>query len=356
MAYPKKEGYAKAEIAFAKALADGVSVGTIVAGAKHYATAKASVDSKWLMMPARWLSERCWRESPQAPRPASVVARKKKEASKSPLPARPELRVAGEIDAPFEVGQNVRHKETGASGQIVDTVSVRGDIRVRWDLEGDHEWVKRSVLSREAQPKAVPLTRDGKEIHVGMRVVNAHNEVGEVRGILGNGHIKVDWLDAGDDSEGPPKDLWAERLRIPVGTEVWKNRLWHGKVSGWVSEDRVLVWWDQDYYGDPKPELCSELLLEAPLPKLPWSMPVIEAPPLPSYIRPDALVYLNDGTSARVCIDKPFTDDGMVMVEAADEWGSCQRRPVNPEEILGPAGDDRRPALGPDGDSLDDFE
>jgi hypothetical protein len=88
MAYPKREGYAKAELAFAKALADGVSVGTIVAGAKHYATAKAGIDSKWLMMPARWLLERCWRESPQAP-----VSKKAKPPTPPPVKAKPNLRV-----------------------------------------------------------------------------------------------------------------------------------------------------------------------------------------------------------------------------------------------------------------------
>jgi hypothetical protein len=117
-----------------------------------------------------------------------------------------------------------------------------------------------------------------------------------------------------------------------------------------------MVVWDYDYYGDPTPEPCSELLLEAPTLAASPPPPPPQAPPMPDFIRPGALVYLNDGTPVQVCTDKPFTDDGMVMVETEDEWGDRQRRPVNREEFLGPAGDDRRPGLGPEGDSLDDFE
>jgi hypothetical protein len=123
MAYPKKEGYAKAELAFDKALSDGTSVGTIVAGARHYATAKAGIDSKWLMMPARWLSERCWRESPQAP-----VSKRSKPPAPSPAKAKPNLRRVPKPPVKREAAPPKR-----ATG-MPDFIQLGGKV---WDSGGD---------------------------------------------------------------------------------------------------------------------------------------------------------------------------------------------------------------------------
>src|SRR5262249_34989041 len=67
-AYPRKEGYAPAEKEFNAQLDGGVSVETIIDGARRYAAAKVNIDSRWLKMPATWLREKCWREDPRPPR------------------------------------------------------------------------------------------------------------------------------------------------------------------------------------------------------------------------------------------------------------------------------------------------
>lgn len=66
--YPRKEGRAVARKAFDAAMARGVSVETLIDGARRYAAAKAHADPNWLKFPATWLRDECWLEDPQPPR------------------------------------------------------------------------------------------------------------------------------------------------------------------------------------------------------------------------------------------------------------------------------------------------
>ena len=59
-------------------MARGVSVETLIDGARRYAAAKAHADPNWLKFPATWLRDECWLEDPQPPR------RKEPEPERAP--------------------------------------------------------------------------------------------------------------------------------------------------------------------------------------------------------------------------------------------------------------------------------
>ena len=62
--YPKKVSRGAAEKALARARREGVSLETLIAGAKRYAAEMAGKESQFIRYPATWLNGKCWLDEP----------------------------------------------------------------------------------------------------------------------------------------------------------------------------------------------------------------------------------------------------------------------------------------------------
>jgi Helix-turn-helix domain len=210
-AYPKQEGRSGAKKQFAEVRANGVALATLVAKAKQYAMAKANVDPQWLKTPANWLRDEGWLEDPQPPRarkekdsdpkkanrkPASAIssaaktkkaAQDKKRSTESAKARSTESNVVSfSVKKPnFRVGQQVWHTERGIAGEILDTQSVRGSVRVKWTKENGEswlEWVSRPIWTLATCPPSPEIVEQRAAkwerwatFKIGTRVRHKHN-------------------------------------------------------------------------------------------------------------------------------------------------------------------------------------
>ena len=62
--YPKKVSRGAAEKALARARREGVSLETLIAGAKRYAAEMAGKELQFIRYPATWLNGKCWLDEP----------------------------------------------------------------------------------------------------------------------------------------------------------------------------------------------------------------------------------------------------------------------------------------------------
>jgi hypothetical protein len=150
-AYPRKEGRAAARKAFEAAVARGVSVETLIDGARRYAAAKANLDSNWLKFPATWLRDECWLEDPKPPRPKRDRAASKQDRG----------RCATELE--LETGMVLRREHEDDDGvkrvDVVEVVDARDDevelLWVRVDdediavMQGKRQWYERWQFKEE---------------------------------------------------------------------------------------------------------------------------------------------------------------------------------------------------------------
>ena len=65
--YPRKVACGHAEKAFAATLGSGVSLQTLIAGAKRYAAQVADKEVRYIKHPATWLNGKCWLDQPDPP-------------------------------------------------------------------------------------------------------------------------------------------------------------------------------------------------------------------------------------------------------------------------------------------------
>ena len=68
--YPRKVSRGPAEKALRKALGGGVSLETLIEGAKRYAAQIAGSESRFIKHPATWLNGKCWLDEPEPRRGA----------------------------------------------------------------------------------------------------------------------------------------------------------------------------------------------------------------------------------------------------------------------------------------------
>ncbi len=154
--YPRKEGRAAARKAFDAATARGVSVETLIDGARRYAAAKAHADPNWLKFPATWLRDECWLEDPQPPRRKEPKPERAPKAK--PEPVKPDDDDDDdEYETPeetFPIGSCVYHFDDGRKGEVV---SVRGgEVMVRWETNSwsSMTWANRLVFEDPLTPAA----------------------------------------------------------------------------------------------------------------------------------------------------------------------------------------------------------
>jgi hypothetical protein len=149
--YPRKEGRAAARKAFDAATARGVSVETLIDGARRYAAAKAHADPNWLKFPATWLRDECWLEDPQPPRRKEPKPDRTPRAAKANGKAEPRRVEPAEPDDDedeyeyetpeqlYPSGSCVWYRPDGRKGEVI---SARDDgglyyaVKVRWEPSG----------------------------------------------------------------------------------------------------------------------------------------------------------------------------------------------------------------------------
>lgn len=84
--YPRRVGKIHAERAYAKALANGTSPDTLIAGAKFYAMEKKLADPQFVKHPATWLNGGCWQDEPDPAYKPPVIGAPSVAASAQPRP------------------------------------------------------------------------------------------------------------------------------------------------------------------------------------------------------------------------------------------------------------------------------
>jgi hypothetical protein len=277
-AYPKKEGRAAAKKQFAEVVGNGVALATLVAKAKQYAMAKAEVDPKWLKTPANWLRDEGWLEDPQPPRQRMAkaergakakngagkagngTAKAKERVGKAKAPSNVVTFPKAAVEKPerpekpkFQKGAMVWHTERETLGEIVDTESVRGNVRVKWlRKNGDPwlEWVPRSKLSAQ-RPKT--RSEESAGFKLGATVRDKYGRKGKIVKICEGSpfDVLVEWR-YGDGYEGHRRDDLAvlpdapEDSPFKVGALVCpkNNPAQRAKIIQVSESDVVMRWRD----------------------------------------------------------------------------------------------------------------
>jgi hypothetical protein len=158
IAYPRKEGRAKAKRLFDELVKSGeVSGETLVAKAQQYATAKAEVEQSYLKMPGNWLEGKCWLEDPKPkakaePKPAKATKPVKKKANPVAKPKAESTPERKPAPAPHREGWRLIRRDTrewNAVQRRQNSMPLEEWISLaegKVEMNGDTSWIKVELL------------------------------------------------------------------------------------------------------------------------------------------------------------------------------------------------------------------